>query len=563
MQHNKRTKPTKMKKNNITTRQKKTMLLLAFSVLTFCNLEAQVRWYANPDVSTNVNDFFRRFDPDASLRNADCNPSTTNPTVNTVTEGNYGRVWRVTKPKGRQRAELARTEGDRSTLGNFNHTAGSGYYYGWRWKINVDGTISSSDKITVWQWKTAGSGGSQNYPLNMEYTNGKLLLEAWGPCLNSNGSVSSSWSNCSGSITKRRTTLASVNVPENTWVDLVVRIVKDDDPDKGSVEFWVNGVKQTLGNADADEYEVKLDRTSKKAFHRTNDGSLNSAHSVYPKWGSYNRKACKYKITTFYDEMRVASSLADASPETHNPINTSSNSNNTTTSNITGSWYKLKNVQTGRYMDSNGEDIATSTSSSGHDKQFRFVKQGNYYNIDVRKSSGKGTGIFRTISSSNKVKITNFTPRNDGDKRYDIKKLSDGTYSIKSTNTNKYLQNNTSNTVTITVKSPSNNKRAKWKLERVGPTGKVIENSKELLKNEKKSISIYPNPVKSNFTVSLEGIDSAHVTISNMLGKVVFRQNITNNQLEFSKSNGFNSGLYILRAVDNQGDVYIKKFIVQ
>jgi len=553
-----------MKKDSTTTRQKMIMLLLAFSILTVYSLQAQVRWYANPDASTKVNDFFRRFDPDASLRNADCNPSATNPTVSTVIDGDYGRVWRVTKPKGRQRAELARTEGDRSTLGNFNHRVGSGYYYGWRWKINVDGTIASSDKITVWQWKTAGSGGSQNYPLNMEYSNGRLYLEAWGPCLNSNGSVSSSWSNCSGSITSRRTTLASVRVPENTWVDLVVRIVKDDDPSKGSVEFWFNGVKQTLGNIDADEYRVKLDRTSKKAYHRTNDGSLNSAHSVYPKWGSYNRKACKYKITTFYDEMRVASSLADASPETHNPINTSSNNNNTTTtSNITGSWYRLKNVQTGRYMDSNGEDLVTSTGSTGYDKQFRFVEQGSYYNIDVRKSSGTGTGIFRTIASDNRVKITNLSPRNDGDKRYDIRRLSDGTYSIKSTNTDKYLQNNTSNTITITVKSPSSNNRAKWRLERVGSAGKVIAHSKELVKSEEKSISIYPNPVKSNFTVALQGMDGAHVTISSMLGKVVFTQNMTNNQLELSKSNGFNSGLYILRAVDNQGNVYIKKFIVQ
>lgn len=550
-----------MKKDKTTTRQKMVMLLLAFSIITFYNLEAQVRWHANPDLSTKADDFFRRLDVDASSTEGLCNPSTTKPTVTVVTEGNYGKVWKITKPKGRQRAELSRTEGDRFTLGNFNHRAGSGYYYAWRWKIDVEGSLTDDDNITVWQWKTAGEGGSQNYPLNMEYTKGgKLKLEAWGPCLQSNGSISSKWDDCDGTITRRRTTLATVSVPENTWVDLVVRIVKDDDPNKGSVEFWVNGIKQTLGNTDAREYRVKLDRTLKKAYHRTNDGSLNSAHSVYPKWGSYNSDACKFKTTTYYDEMRVTSTLSDALPQTHNPITTT---NNSSTSNITGTWYKLKNVQTGRYMDTNGENLATSSGSFGNDKQFRFIKQGNYYNIDVRKSSGTGTGIFRTVASQNRIKITNLSPRNNSDKLYQIKKLSDGSYYIMSTNTKKYMQNNTANTVTLTVKSPSRNNRAKWRLVRVGATGKVISDSKELSSNEKKSISIYPNPVKNNFTVALNGINNAHITISSMLGKVVFTQSTTNNKLELSKSNKFSSGLYILRAIDEQGKTYIKKFIIE
>ena len=550
-----------MKKKDTQRKSNGIKLLLVAILLSSYGLQAQVRWYADPDRSTNVNNFFRRFDPDASLQNQDCDPSTTNPTVNTTTDGAYGKVWRITKPKGRQRAELARTEGDLSTLGNFNHSAGRGYYYGWRWKINVDGTIASSDKVTVWQWKTAGSGGAQNYPLNMEYSNGTLLLEAWGPCLNSNGSVSNNWSNCSGSISKRRTTLASVNVPENTWVDLVVRIVKDDDPDKGSVEFWVNGQKQTLGNSGADEYRVKLDASSKKAYHRTNDGSLNSAHSVYPKWGSYNRKACKYKITTFYDEMRVASSLTDASPATHNPINTTSNSSSN--NNITGSWYRIKNAETGRYIDSNGENLVTGTSTSGHDKQFQFIKQGDFYNIDIRKNSGTGTGIFRTISSQNRLKITNLSPRNDADKRYEINRLSDGKYSIKATNADKYLQNNTSNTVTLTVRAPAGNNRAKWELIRVGAASKTIGNIKEVI-NTKKSITIFPNPVKNKFSINLENIEAANIAVFNMLGKTVFSSTIKgNNPLELSKSNGFKSGIYLLKAIDNTGKTYAKKFIVK
>lgn len=532
-------------------------LLLALIGLT---VQAQVRWHANPDLSTNRNNFFRQFDTAQSKTTGDCDPSGTSAaSVGTVVEGSYGRVWRIRKPKGRQRAEFARTEGDFSSsqLGNFNHPAGSGYYYGWRFKIS--GSIPSSDKVTVWQWKTAGSGGSQNYPLNMEYAGGKLMLEAWGPCLRSNGSVAGSWKDCSGSIAKRRTTLATVNLPENTWADIVLRIVKNDDPNRGSVEFWFNGVKQTLGNAGANEYRARIDSSGKKAFHRTNDGSLTSAHSVYPKWGAYNGKACKYNITTFLDEMRVATSLSAASPATHNPVGGTSGGS---TTDVSGSWFTLRNVATNRYMDGNGENVGTSTSSSGHDKQFRFVKRGDFYNIDIRKSSGTGTGIMRTVASENRLKITNLSPRSDGDKLYDVRRISDGVYSIRATNANKYLQNNTSNTVTLTTKAPSSNNRARWRFNRIasakGEEGKLASET-----NTATSVTIYPNPVTSQFNIALKGLDKADITISDILGKVVYTTSTTNNEISLSKSNGFSNGVYILKVSDTKGQSYIKKFVVQ
>lgn len=545
------------------TKKSTTKLFVFFLLLTAYNSFSQVVWHANPDTSTNVNSFFNRFDTAQSKTTGDCDPAGTSAaSVNTVIDGAYGRVWRIRKPKGRQRAELARTNGSRS---NFSHGNGQTYYYGWRFKISVDGTISSSDKVTVWQWKTEAPGGKQNYPLNMEYSNGKLFLEAWGPCLNSTGKLNSAWSSCSGSISKRRTTLATVDVPENRWVDIVLRITKDAasgstggsaSARNGSVEFWFNGVKQRLGNSGAQEYRATIASSGTKATHRTNDGPFSQAHNVYPKWGAYNGKACKYNITTYLDEMRVATTLADASPATHNPIgNTSSGS----TANIEGSWYRLRNVATNLYMRGEGENVKTTTSSSGNDKQFRFIKQGSFYNIDIRKTSGTGTGIMRTVASQNRLKLTNLSPRNDGDKRYDIKRLSDGTYYIKSTNTDKYLQNNTSNSVTLTVRAPSSNNRAKWRFTRVSSTKSSAQDKNAV----EASISIFPNPVNDNFNINLNGIDKANVTISSVLGKVVYSNTVTNKSISLSKSNGFSSGIYILRAVDNNGNTHTKKFIIK
>lgn len=533
---------------------------------------AQVRWHANPDTSTNVTSFFNRFDTAQSKTTGDCNPSGTSAaSVTTVVDGAYGRVWRITKPQGRQRAELARTNGSLSS-GSFSHGNGEAFYYGWRWKISVDGTIAASNKVTVWQWKTDVPGGQQNYPLNMEYANGRLYLEAFGPCINTNNTLRTIWSDCSGSIGLRKTTLANVSVPENTWVDIVLRIRKGAAGENsgqssgygnGSVEFWLNGVKQTLGNSGAQNYTANIASSGTKANHRTNDGDFSDAHNVYPKWGSYNSNACKYKITTFYDEMRVATTLSAASPATHNPISTGGGS-------ITGSWYRLKNAQTNRYMDGNGENVATSTSSSGNDKQFRFVKQGNFYNIDIRKTGGTGTGIMRTVASQNRLKLTNLSPRNNSDKLYDIQRLSDGKYSIKATNAGKFLQNNTSNTVTLTVNGPGGNNRAKWSFIRVGAAkninkGKDNAVAEEIIEESSvlKAVSVYPNPVNNTFNIALNGIEKAEVTISSILGQTIYSTTTTDKNITLSKSNGFSTGIYLVKVIDEKGTRFIKKFVVK
>lgn len=552
-----------MIKNYLTNKQKLFRFFCSCILFTSYVSMAQVRWHANPDSSTNVNTFFNRFDTAQSKTDGDCNPAgTAAASVGTVVDGDYGRVWRVRKPRGRQRAELARTNGTSST---FAHGSGEAFYYGWRFKISSDRNIASTDKVTVWQWKTEAPGGKQNYPLNFEYANGRLFLEAFGPCLNSSNRLNSAWNSCSGSISKRRTTLASVPVPEDTWVDIVLRIRKgaasgatggDPGTGNGSVEFWFNGAKQTLSNSGADEYRATI-INGKKANHRTNDGPFSQADNVYPKWGAYNGKACKYDITAYFDEMRVATTLEAASPATHNPVGSSSGGSAT---GITGSWYQLRNVATNRYMDGNGEDVATNSSGSGNDKQFRFIQQGSSYNIDIRKTSGTGTGIMRTVASQNRLKLTNLSPRNDGDKKYDVRRLSDGSYSIKSTNTDKFLQNNTSNTVTLTVRGPSGNNRAKWRLIRVGAAKSTV-NQKTPLESES-DILIYPNPVSDNFNIDLNNIESANITISSVLGKTVYSSKVTKS-IVLSKSNGFASGIYVLRAVDNNGNTHIKKFIVK
>lgn len=134
---------------------------------------------------------------------------------------------------------------------------------------------------------------------------------------------------------------------------------------------------------------------------------------------------------------------------------------------LSGAWYKIKNVETGRYWDGNMESLDTSNSQSGFDKQWRFVKQGDYYNIDIRKEAGNNTGILRTIGSSDTVIVTNRTPRDDGDKKYDIVEIADGVFTIRATNTDSFLEDR-GNSVQTTSNRPGSNRNARWSLIRVG-----------------------------------------------------------------------------------------------
>jgi len=167
---------------------------------------------------------------------------------------------------------------------------------------------------------------------------------------------------------------------------------------------------------------------------------------------------------------------------------------------ITGFWFRLKNVATNLYMRANGNGIETVSYRSGDDKQFRFIKHGKYYNIIAKKTGEAGTKIMSTVASQIKLKLTNASSKNNSDDQYDIKRLSDGNYYIKDISTGKFLQNNSTNAVTLSGNGPRGNKRAKWRFIEV----EAIENSN----NEKDDMDVFEN---NTTTVSIlnNSIDDA------------------------------------------------------
>jgi endo-chitodextinase len=276
------------KKNKVTF-MNKLFIFLSFSLFFASYMHSQVLWYGDPDKS--LSSVFYRFDA-GNYPGDECpgGDGTAVSTASTTIDPVYGKVWKVSKPLNRKRGELART--------SYIPAEGQTLYYGWRWKIESTPKLTAGS--AVFQWKTdAGGqpGNTQNYPLNLGFGNESLSLNIYGPCY-------PEWDSCSGSISDGLITLWTKPVKEGEWVSIVLKLKLSRDKNVGEVELWFNGVKQSFTNTPAKRYSINLSADKKTAYHKTSDGYVN-----YPKWGIYNSASCPFSVNTFYDEMRIGSTL--------------------------------------------------------------------------------------------------------------------------------------------------------------------------------------------------------------------------------------------------------------
>ncbi len=262
-------------------------LLVLFS---FHNAQAEVLWYADPEKPHTA--AFNHIGDGGS--GSGCSANSGNlPVISNPIDETHGKVWKLLKPQKRKRGEFGGTKG-------LTFQEGKEYYLGWRWKITSSPAVKNN--IAVFQWKSSTGNNqypsTQNYPFGMGY-DGKYLR------LNCYGSGGSHWS--TSSPTTRRTTIWRKEIPEDTWMTLLIRVKVSRDDKVGFVEFWYNGTKQTLTNMEFQKYKVNLSDNNTRAWHKTWDATNCDA-----RWGSYNTESCAYAVSTYFDEMRIASAYEEA-----------------------------------------------------------------------------------------------------------------------------------------------------------------------------------------------------------------------------------------------------------
>ena len=225
---------------------------------------------------------------------------------------------------------------------------------------------------------------------------------------------------------------------------------------------------------------------------------------------------------------------------------------------LTGAWYKIKNAETGRYMRSmGGGNIIAASVNSGNDKQWQFIKAGDFYNIDS-KTNADGIGILRA-TKDNIIGTKRSAPREDVDKVWSFKPTTTGSYYLELKNTGRFIYNQTNDGNKIIELSTKQDDRSKWTLERVSSAKQA--DAKKVAQTEM-SISVYPNPTNDKFNIVVNGMEGANLKIISMLGKLIYSSTVIDNRVELSKTDGFASGLYIIQLTGENTQVYSKKLLI-
>jgi len=182
-------------------------------------------------------------------------------------EAGRGSVFRFRKPASSNRCE---THGINVGGGQWNPQEGGTYYLGWWSRLT-----STANNNANFQWKSYGSH-IQNFPVILKIINGRMNLmyrEPGEPCCH---------------------VVWSTPISANVWNHYVLAIHVRSSESSGWIEFWFNGVHQTLTNGST-------------RFHGRTHDDIN-----HPKWGVYGGTGID--MSNYLDDVRVGTALADVLP---------------------------------------------------------------------------------------------------------------------------------------------------------------------------------------------------------------------------------------------------------
>ncbi|GAA4814700.1 T9SS type A sorting domain-containing protein [Litoribaculum gwangyangense] len=270
-------------------------------VLLFClplGVYAQI-WHADANIGGPLTHF-------QSINFQDCETTSNNPQIfQENINGVIGKVWRQTCPAQVKRNEFSRPIEE--------HFSGQTIYYAWR--VMLSHSDNFNDRFAIFQFKTSEpDGGSQNHPITIAYENGKILFQYFKPCKNINTGNIRNWKLGPGcSSENRKFILKEIPTTKDTWIDIVLGIKKGIEEignNAGTVEVWINGIKQTLNNPNGAPSEIVECKTDDDPDYNDNIGI--DERSVYAKFGIYGGGKCPWDITSRIHNLKAFNDGASA-----------------------------------------------------------------------------------------------------------------------------------------------------------------------------------------------------------------------------------------------------------
>ncbi|MCV9386664.1 BNR-4 repeat-containing protein [Reichenbachiella ulvae] len=89
------------------------------------------------------------------------------------------------------------------------------------------------------------------------------------------------------------------------------------------------------------------------------------------------------------------------------------------------------------------------------------------------------------------------------------------------------------------------------------------DNESAASKPKSQYLQIYPNPAKDKFTITLDGNSIETLAIYTLGGLELYQTDSIEGKIELSKGTLFTRGMYLIKAIDNQGLMYQQKLIVE
>lgn len=231
-------------------------------------------------------------------------------------------------------------------------------------------------------------------------------------------------------------------------------------------------------------------------------------------------------------------------------------------SDLTNDVYRLRNKATGKFLtDAGAAATAVGMSDSGEvqNTHWTFVPSGDFFNID-----SETFGILRATGSTFSgganlvVSTAKPSPAGDTDKVFTIHyDQSDDTFRFEARNNNKYLYHAQNGSV-VNISTTTNDARSKW--EAIS-TSQALHISQEALPSA--SIQIFPNPAKDRFTILFEAGKISKVIIYNMLGKILHSDSPASNSIDLENKGRFKPGLYFIKVIDENQNVFNSKLMIK
>ncbi|WP_052444821.1 BNR-4 repeat-containing protein [Flammeovirga sp. OC4] len=83
------------------------------------------------------------------------------------------------------------------------------------------------------------------------------------------------------------------------------------------------------------------------------------------------------------------------------------------------------------------------------------------------------------------------------------------------------------------------------------------------IEEETSAVTVFPNPSNGTFTIHLGEMVNADVLIYNMNGQKVYQQLNASQQIQLSKGSTFDTGIYLIKVIDQEGNHYDKKLMIK